>query len=272
MTEMKYQTVIPYEVFSSDCVVDGTEAKAFVLPIRFTQPTQDKVVGYVRKKAGELVGASRIVVPEGVQRTDKSELELLIMKLPNEIMLGIANGGEGLIGFLKERAASGLEKDGSSDQRLRVKYGTVPVMVLEGNTKARTITTSEWYHAALLNRNLLADGFGEQLALEFRLQSGALPDRSDIGVLLKHRTYGSGNFSVSPQNYSLEDVRNVVDFVYESFAKPEEIARIRDVSESMLKGRAARIVADLHGAIIATVAEEEAKRTGKGIGISHVRA
>ncbi len=66
------------------------------------------------------------------------------------------------------------------------------------------------------------------------MQDGKLPDKRDIDILLKHRTHGSRTLEISRINYPLDEVQEVMDSIYASFSRPEEIALLKDITEQKL--------------------------------------
>lgn len=224
-----------------------------VLPVRFTEVTEDQVVDYLRKKAEELRGP-KLVLPSSCEN-HSGTLDDAIKKLPDQILSDLANEDEACLTFLRNNTPARALKEGETPkQYVHLMYGVLPSQIIEAYSQRGEIKDETWFKAALLHEQLQKDGFGQRWTARILLYDGMLPDEDEMFVLIRHCVDNSRTLIVNKVNYNVKEVEDVVNAFYEGvyalnngLATPNnQIGELRDASEDALKENVAGVVMKFH--------------------------
>jgi hypothetical protein len=248
--------------------------RCLIIPERYTTPTPDNVISYLKVKCDELKDLSM----EGPDSGEKlasfvkerftknadlkplSTLEKIIIKLPDSVNNDIIAGNETCIKFIKEN----LSTKEFPGEHLRIKYGLIPsdkVKECEGCDKLK------FCYPKLFSIDALSEGgLGEIWNLTILLSNGTLPERERIDYLLKERTSNSKILRVSRFDYSLEEAREVIDFAYNTFKNPRKIEKLKDCTVKKTEERAVEPILSILAKVVEMQAIEKlASKAFKGI-------
>ncbi len=89
------------------------------------------------------------------------------------------------------------------------------------------------YVNALDKEDLQKRGIGARWSIRLNLDDEKLPRKSDIHKLIKHRVYGSEIFLVSSKDYDKQEVKRIVDIVYDVLT-PGDIKGMDDYYKQIL--------------------------------------
>lgn len=251
VTFPEYETVFENAVYVRDFLIfrDKGEPllnKKVLIPIRYTEPSEDDVVAYLQKKAEEITGASRLVLLDGSRMTVGSNpLEEVLSAFPDQVKMDLRTGGRGIFQFIRDHTPAPNIKDGESHrQYLHVKYGVLPQSLIKTNQDAGKIENAEWFDVALSSDELKAAGFGEKFSMRLAYDHG-LPKQEEISVLLKHGTRISKSLQID-KSYSLQDAQEVMDALYLALADEEEFMQLRNASQKVLEECSLPPLLELH--------------------------
>lgn len=269
-----YGTVLENEVYVKDRIMqadDGQQAalKEILILRLHTEITEDDVVKYLQRKAEEVAGAASLILPESVE-SERSGLEKLVMKLPDNVRNDIRAGNKECLRFIRAHTpAKALEQRKSPNQYLHVRRGLIPDGFLKASREAGGAESAKWYDAALSYQGLKKCGLGEQWAMKILLQNQTLPDKGEITILAKHGAYSSRTLDISAEEYSPEEAISVIEAVYHGLSSREKVDLLHImpdyIIEPMLQELAVPPLIALHEMIMANMAaqNELARRTGQ---------
>lgn len=245
-----------------------------VMPVRYTEPTEDEVVDYLRKKAEELKGP-KLVLPASCRNNHNGTLDDAIKKLPDKVLGELVDGDEKRLEFVRNHTPASALKEGEVPrQYVHVLYGVVPSGIIENYSQRGEIKSDNWFKAALSNEKLQEDGFGQKWFAKILLYDGMLPNEDEMFVLINNCTDNSRTFVVSRTNYDTAEVGEVVNALYEgiyasSDGKPRQdnkIMELKDVSDEVLVQMSAMSVKAFHEMVqkagIAQMLQEKMKGEG----------
>lgn len=224
-----------------------------VLPVRYTEPTEDEVVDYLRKKAEELRGP-KLILPNGCNN-NHGTLDDAIKNLPDKILTDLVNEDETCLRFVRQHTPAHALKEGEAPrQYVHVLYGVIPSQIIENYSQRGEIKSENWFKAALSNDELQKDGFGQKWFAKILLYNGMLPDEDEMFVLIDHCTDNSRTLTVSRTNYDTAEVGDVINALYEGIyasnqGKPtqdHQIGELKDVSDEVLMQMAVGPVKAFH--------------------------
>lgn len=241
---MTYAPIFDKAVYVIDSEAESdagkVTVKSLVLPKRYVEPTEDGVVAYLQQKATSLDAAASLVIPDSVRRGGKNLLEEMIMTLPNEVRGHLKSGYKNCMEFVRNHTLAPAVQVG--DQYIFVRFGMLTEELHRANKEAGQIIGAAWYDAALSDKELRDHGLGERWNMKILLADGKLPDRNEMNILLKHGVHGSATLEISRVKYPHDQVREVIDFVYDNFSTTEYIAQLPDISDVILDEHALRPV------------------------------
>lgn len=224
-----------------------------VLPVRYTEPTEDEVVDYLRRKAEELKGP-KLILPNGCNN-NHGTLDDAIKNLPDKILTDLVNGDEACLKFVRNHTPAPVLKEGESPrQYVHVLYGVIPSVIIENYSQRGEIKSENWFKATLSNEGLQKDGFGQRWFAKILLYNGMLPNEDEMFTLIKHCVDNSRTLTVSRTNYNTAEVEDVINALYEGIyasnqGKPtqdHQIGELKDVSSEVLMQMAAMPVKAFH--------------------------
>jgi hypothetical protein len=198
---------------------------------KYTVPTEDDVVSYVQKKTKKLMFGDSIGLSQEFDLADsESELESLLMGLPEFIRLDIINGNKACIDFIRRHTETANIPQGSKrHQRLLALYGIVPSACIQKIKKEGNMPDPRWYDEVLTINALLDCNMGLRFRAKLLLDNGALPKKEEIDILLKHGVLNSKTLIIESKLYPYR-LPEVMDLVYETLQSPEKINTLRDFS------------------------------------------
>lgn len=249
-----YNAVFDNEVYSQDfSEIEGKDIafKRIIILTRYIMPTEDKVVSYIKQKANEVDATASLIIPGmNTSNLELSDLETMIIKLPQQIRMHIKFGEEKITEFIRMHTeALKLQEGQFPDRFLNVIYGILPLELIEVNQREGTIDNFEWYQIALVDKRIRSAGLGLKMQIKLALSSGSLPLKEDINVLLKHRTHESKTLQISRVNYDIKETIDLMDVLYSGFSSAEDITQLKDVSESVLEHMAEQPLMILHNGL-----------------------
>lgn len=208
-----------------------------LMPVRFTQPTQEEVIKYIKTLADT---HTKIALPKGFQKKGRTLAEALLINLPDQIVSDIKTQKEQCVEFITN--ATQMAQQG---KYVNVTYGTIPL-----GLASSSIYTIEQYQNALSNPQLQMLNFGGELSIQIQLENDKLPDKKEVDTLLKHCTYGSKTLQVRPSQYDQTKTAGLVATLYEGL-DGAKINELRDISEQALDDVASIPLKALHEMILA---------------------
>src|SRR3989344_2881072 len=168
---------------------------------KYTQPSEDDVIAFIRKKAGDISAAASLVLPQGA-RSKKSGLETVLGALPPGVLNDVRMGDEQCLKFLRNETPAPVFAQGESvPVYVHVRTGLVPAEYLQGKTLA------DDYHRVLSSPSLKSVGFGERLTVRILADNGVLVPKAELDVLLKHGVHGSRSLTVSHPGYDVQEMQ-----------------------------------------------------------------
>ncbi len=219
-----------------------SEVSFILLPKRYSEPTEDSVVEYIRKKADLLIGAKRLLAPENLRSIleGKSELEqAMLVYFPAEFLEHLASGRPELLDNLRSKIPVANPPIGQEPaQYVTFRYGVIPTEVIKENEEH--ITDASWYDSALSDMRLRRGGFGEKFLCTLTLEDGALPSRDRIHQCIDLGASKADAFSVNRFPIPKEMLRTLVDLVYNGLKERSDIILLPDCSEEKTKEVAAK--------------------------------
>lgn len=166
-------------------------------------------------------------------------MEQLLIGLPDQILRDIQKGDEGCLKFIwSNTPAPRLREGETSSVYCAVSYGQFPIQLITENEEKGGVKDAGWYDIALVHPKLQQDGFGEQWNFRLLLEEGALPAQDLIETLLGQRVHGSRVFDVSKIRYPVEEVRAVIEVLYQGLSVDGSVQEVEDVSQRMLEDAA----------------------------------
>lgn len=222
-----------------------------LLPRTFTEPTEDQVVKHLQETAQGVQSLSSLFLPKKVDYTvGKSTLEVAIMKLPIEIQQQLRTADKDYMTFVRNHTPAENKSPEDSLHYLQVRYGLLPATVLEQNETEWRKAGQDWFDQAFSHEPFRMARLGEKWKLELLLSyvgsNVELPNRSELEILLKHRTHGSRTLDINRTRYDVEAVRKVIDLLYQALPTPAQFSQLRDVSFEVLEEQSMHPVAALH--------------------------
>ena len=185
-----------------------------IMPVRFTEPTEDQVVDYLRKKAEELRGP-KLVLPAGCENHNGT-LNDAIKNLPDKILTDLVNEDEACLGFVRKNTPARALKEGEAPrQYVHLMYGILPSQIIEAYSQRGEIKDETWFKAALSHEQLQKDGFGQRWTAKILLYNGMLPDEDEMFTLINHCVDNSRTLIVNKVNYDVKEVEGVINAIYE---------------------------------------------------------
>ena len=222
--------------------------KDIILPVRYTQPSENDVVAHLREKAKALGGAGAIVLTDGrrVMTDRRSALERAIINLPEKIRRDISEGDEECLKFIRVNTDAPALKEGELPRGyVNIKYGVLPTNLVDENKVKGNVSSSRWFLAALNDDDVREAGFGIKFNINILLNGGRLPDKDEIDILMKHGVYSSRTFDVN-RPYPLDRMQEIIDAVYQGMPRAEDIEQLRDASEGVLEESSLSPIIALH--------------------------
>lgn len=257
--EEEYYPVERNQVYASD-FLECSEGEAIplrklIILRRFNEPSEQDIVDYLVKKAGELSKSVLISLPGGgVNLRGKSPLEKAVLTLPDNIIEDIKNSKENCIGFIRSHTKALPSQDESRDHYVALRYGVLPAQIIERNREAGNISSPKWYDIALLDDDMRRTKVGEYLMgerfkIKILIEQGLLPSWEDIDFLLRHNVDGSRTLDVNRKRYDENAAREALGFLYENFGSVEGIQRINDFSQEVIEEGALEPLLALHSMV-----------------------
>lgn len=248
---------------SEEPAKDFMSVRSLILPARYTEPNEDDVVDYLRQRAAKLTG---LKLPAGFKLEGENKIDQLLRKLPDKLQDSIKNGNPNWIRFIRAETPAPQKEEGRPNPKyLFVRYGILPVDIIENNQEKGNIESAEWYSAAFADYKLQRTGFGPKLTIKLLLEGDVLPQREDIDFLLKHRTHGSQTMEIDRECYDVEMASEVIDFVYAEFHTSQEIVEVEDISGKVLEQHAIIPIMAIHKSLTESAFQAGLERgMGKG--------
>ncbi len=222
---------------------------------RFNEPSEQDIIDYLVKRADELSKTVLISLPVmNVDLRGKSPLERAVLTLPERIIEDIKNSREDCINFIRQHTRALPIEDETRDHYVTVRYGILPVQIIEKNREAGNIESPRWYDVALSDddmRRTKAGEYmlGERLNIKVLVEQGLLPPWEDIDLLLRHNVDGSRTLNINRRRYDEDAAREALGFLYESFGSVEAIQRIGDFSQEVIEEGSLEPLAAFHSLI-----------------------
>lgn len=248
-----YYPLVENEVYANEFSLTSETGKEvpimrLILPRRYRESSENDVIDYLQKVAEKVEPFALLHLPGGSDnQVGKSLLEKAVIALPDVVRRHIRTGDENCIEFIRGHTMARSLEDGETPREyLFVRYGLVPINVIDNNREAGNIKDASWYETALLNDELREMGLGEKFNVRILLQDYTLPAREEMEMLLRHGVHGSRTLEVSRTSYPLDRMNEVMDFLYHNFSTPEKIDRLNDISTKVLEELAFQPVMALH--------------------------
>lgn len=246
-----------------------------IIPVRFTEATEDEVVDYLRKKAEELKGP-KLILPAGCENHNGT-LNKAIKNLDDKILTDLINGDEACLEFVRQHTPAHALKEGEAPkQYVHVLYGVIPSQIIENYSQRGEIKEEGWFKAALSNDDLQKHGLGQRWFAKILLYDGMLPNEDEMFTLIKHCVDNSRTLVVSRVGYDISEVGDVINVLYEGIyasneGKPtrdHQIGELKDVSDEVLMQMAAMPVNAFqemtNQAKLAQALQEKIRESGSG--------
>ena len=220
------------------------QVKHILILRRCRDITKDEVVSYLQQKAGEVDRVAALYIP--VQhRTEKTQLEQMLINLPQPKRAHLINGDKNYLDFVRQNTTAVDIKDGESISNYTiVSHGLVPSDLISKNKE--NLNDSNLYDLLISDPRLMNTGFGLNWKITLQLCRGILPDRNDVEFLMKHGTEISKTLAMYGNLPYPEEAKKVLDCIYKGLDSKEKIAKIKDVSNMLLEYRALESANALH--------------------------
>ena len=240
----QYKPIYENAVYSRGITITQEIEKILILR-RFTEATQDEIMNYLQKEARKYQNVRLLDNPDILK--GKNSLESLIIALSNRMKDGIVEENSGFRECLEKAyfSPTGIPKTKDNDLFLNILYGEIPSKVINNNRKLGKITNSSWYDAAFKNEELLRGGHGLKFFMNLKLQNKNLPDKKEMDTLLKYGVHSSDILNIKG-DYSTEDVKEIIGFLYNNFSSDRKILSLRDVSEEYIHEAASIPIVKIH--------------------------
>ncbi len=234
-----YQKILPNQVYSQPTLVTDTDGEVVKLEkilvlTRYQQPSEQDVVDYLVNKANKVSGLTGI---DG-KHLNTDLIVGLISRFPAQVQVDFRTKNEGLMQFLRDHtAAPRLGEDQERATYLSVDYGVLPRQIIDDNVGS--FQDLAGYEKSLIHPQIRGVGLGRKWKADLLYNKEGLPNRSELEVLLKHGVHESRTFSMSVTSYNLDDVKKVLDAVYEGVPR-DKIDSVTDVSDQKVAALAER--------------------------------
>jgi len=240
----QYKSVYENAVYSRSSTTNP-EVEKILLLRRFTEATQDEIINYLQKEAKKYQNVRLLDNPAILK--GKNSLEALIIALPNRMKDGIVEENFEFRECLEKAyfSPTGIPKTKSNDLFLNVLYGEIPSKVINNNRNLGKIINSSWYTAAFKNEELLQGRHGMKFFMNLKLQNKNLPDKKEMDTLLKYGVHMSDVINIKG-DYSAEDVKEIISFLYNNFSSDGKILSLKDVSEEYIHEAALAPITTIH--------------------------
>lgn len=240
-----YRSVVENQIYSGEKQVKQGELswRDVIFLEKYTQPTEEQVINYLKKKAKSAKSLTGINL---INRSQVSDLEVELLNFPI-IIDHILKGDEGFIEYTHNKLRPHIFRDcnGQPSTYLSIRYGKAPPEMDSQKQIANGLTNRDKYLEFISNHEIIGRGFGLKWNLKLLLHNGLLPERAIIDFLMKHGTYGSRTFEIDPPSYSIEEVGGVLDDVYKSLSDPELSSLILDTSDLMTDSFSSYIIREI---------------------------
>ena len=226
--------------------------KAVILPQTFIQPTNEQVVDLIKEKARYCINNWRSMEVL-LEHNQLDDLERAVCKFTYGTLEKIASADEKTIMGIKAHSiAQSPKKLENRNRVLFLRYGFIPAEQMEraGNVD------KNWYVDALLQEELLDNDLGERVFIDILMYNDDLPPKTEIKMLVKHRTYHSETLDIHPFDYDAQEVGFMLDAIYPGLSGKDNVAKLDDISQQVLHEEALGTVNE----IIDTV-EQDAENT-----------
>lgn len=194
---------------------------------RFTVPSEDDVVDYIKEKADELRKNSK-------KRVGAETLEGRLKDLPAEVLEEIVMENPERIMFIRSETRAKLLKEGEKRrEEVTCRYVLLPykatdqIRQKEGNIEEEK---------TFMNPKLLEHGIGHQWFFSVALADGILPNLDMMKTLFSCQVHESKVLEVSLCTYSPEELMGFFRLIYTSAPTREKIEEIKDISNYALYG------------------------------------
>jgi len=206
-------------------------------------PTKKEVAEYLQKKAIDVQGLSRLIVPNNVT-AEKSDLESAIIQLLDEFIEDIAKGSD--LEYLKEHMPTPIPDEDAQRRYLQVTYGILPYSLIQLQKEKGKIIDFNWYENVMSNGRICEAGIGIIWQMLVKLPGDALPDKAEMDILWKNEAYRSKPLNIlTARRFNAEYAKGIFDAIYEILT-PEQIAKLPDDSVSVRESMALQTIAKIH--------------------------
>ena len=147
-----YRPVFKNAVYSRSRTVGSGNGplplQEILVPRRYTEATEDAVVGYLRKIARENLSVPIIALPGGrcAVPGDKTKLEIAVAKLPGTVKGDLIEGNLDCLEFVRRNTRARALREGEEPLTyLDVLFGLLPEELVVEHQKRGEVQDPKWY-------------------------------------------------------------------------------------------------------------------------------
>lgn len=234
-----YNATFPNRVYRKDFDIDTSRGKVTASGIlilnRFTEPTKNEVVSYLRAVANRTATINSLIegVPHGLDNI--SILEKAVSVLPEEVIADLIAGNKYCLDFVRESTpARPIKEEKDKRKYVGALYGILTPEIIDGNFQDIINRGADWYNSALSSDGIQGRGLGYQYEMRILLDDGRLPPRADMEVLDKLGVIELRTSSFLGSD-EIDNIKNTVEVLYSGLSTAEHIALLEDNSASVLE-------------------------------------
>ncbi|GEM_PF-6842021 len=218
-----FTTVVPNCIYERPHPDDESCFEVLVL-FRYREPTEDDVYDYIRRQASSYIGLG---IREKEEFSQTSNLKDLISKLSADMLVGLEKNDSRYESnarlFCEARS---LNEGEEAHQYVHAALGISSRGV--GHLEGKSLGVA----VALLRES---GDYAQSLDVNIKLEKGKLYKRATIDLLMDHKVSVSETFGSTFYFYTQEEMRSLVDIVYDHYSSPAQVALLSDESAAALE-------------------------------------
>ena len=235
-----YNAAFEDKVYCRDRTVDTQRGHVVVSEIvileRYTEPTEDGVVNYLREVARKVDPIASLELPDSTKFEGKSPLEEFVMKLPKSVRMHLISGRNEYLNFVRKNTyARALSEGENPNNFVQAMYGLLTPVIISNNFEMINDMKHKWYDAALSNKKFLEHSLGYKLQVDILLYDEVLPSKIEMNILLKHKVSVSRSLIVQGTAPEDGDVERLIELLYSGLDTPDKIEYLEDHSKYRLE-------------------------------------